>query len=381
MLRNYELSWDTYPKAGHLDNYPSIDYFCIHVLIAPAEVSLEDHYMSEQSAQHYPLPDISSIEYSFNKAEWFTYTEPITVTDHVYFRGSPVIQNPLNPEDPTDLIPAWSNFGGQSRRFKVTRPFYVSGKISSLIDKNLTGNVSLPYYGFNNLFASGSVYANYLYDAQYLLLDYDDLGINNWWFSITIDGMYAGMFAGCENLAHAPALPATKLGACCYSYMFQGCSKLVTAPEIKATKLTQGCCEDMFSGCTSLTTPPKMANSVEINLLEGSQSIDCWIWFVEMFRYCNNLQYTPRLPIITNAIIEQGHSTIWYPAQGIFNQCNVIISDTQSEETPYLIRIPASGTQENLPKNIPVINTAGTNPIYMSVNTDYYCNLPMLPTE
>jgi len=375
MLRNYELSWDTYPKAGHLDNYPSVDYFCIHVLLTPATVSLEDYYSSEQSPQNHPLPDISSIEYSFNKAEWFTYTGPITVNDHVYFRGSPTIQKPFDPEGPID-VPSWSNFGTQSRRFKVNRPFYVSGKISSLIDKNLTGLVDIPYYGFNRLFAVGAPYADYLYDAQYLLLDYENIAIDHWYYSTEMDGIYAGMFAGCHNLSHAPALNATTLGSYCYSHMFQDCTKLTEIPEIKATKLTEGCFEDMFSGCTSLTKPPKMASSVEVNNQSGAAH-PCAIWFVEMFRFCNNLQYAPKLPFITNAV----ESTVypWYPAQGIFNQCNIIISDTQSEETPYVFRIPVSGNQQNLPRPIPVINTAGTTPIYMDVNTDYYCNLPYLP--
>ena len=44
---------------------------------------------------------------------------------------------------------------------------------------------------------------------------------------------YFGLFSGCSNLTHAPALPATTLANGCYSNMFSGCSSLTQAPTIK----------------------------------------------------------------------------------------------------------------------------------------------------
>ena len=44
---------------------------------------------------------------------------------------------------------------------------------------------------------------------------------------------YFGLFSGCSNLTHTPALPATTLANGCYSSMFYGCSSLTQAPTIK----------------------------------------------------------------------------------------------------------------------------------------------------
>lgn len=291
MLRNYELSWDAYPKAAPMSNYPSTDYFCIHVLVTPAQVSL----VTLHQQQGYPLPDISAIEYSFNKSEWFTYTGPITVDDHVYFRGSPVLF--VTPSQPS--VPSWNNFNG-ARGFVVNVPFYVSGKISSLVDKYLTGEVENPRYGFNELFAGASA-RQYLINAEYLQLDYDDtycLPSGDYHYHST-NGMYSCMFLGCENLVKGPQIKATKMrSGTCYQ-MFDSCSKLTVAPDLMASVISGNCYEMMFRNCISLTTPAKMPNTItyfeSFSTHKYEQILDN---FHLMYQITPKLQYTPRFPLI-----------------------------------------------------------------------------------
>lgn len=89
MIKNYELSWNAYPKAAPMSNYPSEDYLCIHVLAAPAELwFIDKNFFSGIITDE--LPDISSIEYSYNKSEWLPCSSShIPVLDHVYLRGNP----------------------------------------------------------------------------------------------------------------------------------------------------------------------------------------------------------------------------------------------------------------------------------------------------
>ena len=60
------------------------------------------------------------------------------------------------------------------------------------------------------------------------------------------------MFYGCTSLIIAPALPATTLSICCYTYMFYGCTSLVTAPALPATTLANYCYYRIFYGCSNL---------------------------------------------------------------------------------------------------------------------------------
>lgn len=248
-------------------------------------------------------------------------------------------------------------------------PFYVSGKISSLVDKNLTGNITTLAGGFWRLFSNEYASSN-LFEARYLLLDFTDLsqlstayGVDNW-------GIYGAMFNECINLEVAPALPATNAGELCYYAMFGGCTKLRNAPALPATILEHGCYEGMFSGCSSLITPAVMPNTVTIGSIVDNNL------FNYMYSYCKSLTYLPKLPLIN--ITNPPETAQQYPALNIFGEYEyspewLTISTNQSQETPYVFRLPASGTQLYLTNSTRVnYNT------WMNINTDYYSNIPML---
>ena len=97
------------------------------------------------------------------------------------------------------------------------------------------------------------------------------------------------MFAGCDNLTHAPELPATTLTDSCYSSMFMGCG-LIQAPELPATTLAEGCYQDMFEGCVDLLEMPELpATTLTKKCYEG------------MFNHCKSLTYVVELPAKTMA--------------------------------------------------------------------------------
>lgn len=77
----------------------------------------------------------------------------------------------------------------------------------------------------------------------------------------SFDGVFAALFRGCTMLINAEhmVLPATNLGAYCYSHMFDGCTNLLKAPSILPSMSGKWFCYAcMFQDCTSLTTSPNM---------------------------------------------------------------------------------------------------------------------------
>lgn len=124
-------------------------------------------------------------------------------------------------------------------RFIVDKNFYVSGKLSSLVQKDITANVTTRL--FPCLF-----YNQPLLDAQYLQLNFSSLKAN--WNNTGTDGPhglpinltslvpstnyvgpFTAMFFGCEKLEHAPSLPdfqssqTISISEFCFAYMFSYC--------------------------------------------------------------------------------------------------------------------------------------------------------------
>lgn len=148
-----------------LEGYPSTDYFCIHVLITPAVVKV---YPAAHNTSYSNAP--LQLQYSYDKVNWQTLSDGvnnINVSNCVYFRS-------------TKEHVVWSG------AFLCNKPYYVSGKLSTLInpDPTLT-QVHFPVNGFNYLFGNmpntilpEGFHTKYLYSAKYLLFDnlIDDLG-------------------------------------------------------------------------------------------------------------------------------------------------------------------------------------------------------------
>ena len=89
-----------------------------------------------------------------------------------------------------------------------------------------------------------------------------------------------GMFAHCEKLVEAPALPAKKVNNNAYYNMFMACYSLETAPALPATVLGEYCYRSMFLNCTSLTAAPELPAATLVD--------DC---YCKMFDGCSKLAY------------------------------------------------------------------------------------------
>lgn len=172
-------------------------------------------------------PDVS-VQYSVDRYTWVDYKQNNVekklahVGDKLYWRAA-------------DKNPSL-----QGLNFKVIRgKAEVSGNIMSLLDATCQQK-EVPANAFRSLFA----------DCQGLTkapaLPATELG----------NSCYAYMFKNCPNLTEAPELPATQLSKACYLGMFQECEALKKAPALPATELADSCYADMFQGCKSLTETP-----------------------------------------------------------------------------------------------------------------------------
>jgi hypothetical protein len=59
--------------------------------------------------------------------------------------------------------------------------------------------------------------------------------------TIDVQSCFNMLFAECDILLTAPALPATTLASSCYSRMFYNCTSLTQAPALPATTLAESC--------------------------------------------------------------------------------------------------------------------------------------------
>ena len=132
--------------------------------------------------------------------------------------------------------------------FRSSKEFNVAGNIMSLIGGddflNTTSFADRSQGVFLGLFSG----CDKLKNASKLVLPASTVTIY----------CYYDMFHDCSSLLSAPALPATTLSSRCYSGMFDGCSSLLSAPALPATTLADWCYAFMFRNCTSLTTSPEL---------------------------------------------------------------------------------------------------------------------------
>lgn len=78
------------------------------------------------------------------------------------------------------------------------------------------------------------------------------------------EGVFCGLFSGCEKLTNARNLflTPTTLTFGCYSDMFEGCSYLTEGPVLSATTLENECYSYMFRNCSSLESITCLATNV-----------------------------------------------------------------------------------------------------------------------
>lgn len=344
MVKQYDLSWDLYPKAGSLEGYPSEDYFAIHPLITPAHVIVSNEQYNVYRDLIYNNRGTVKLLYSYDKSLWqeVVGNAEILVTNAIYFKA-------------TEEHALWAG------TFCCDQPYYVSGKLSTLINPDYTAQaVHIPMNGFTFLFSPQqmlpSAYNTYklsnLLHAEYLLFDnlVDDIrlpwnqdnGTTSFWpiqYQSIINSWH-GRFAG------------------------------------------------MFMDCTSLTRPPK--NICIQNYSEGI--------FSAMFENCLNLQYIPKITYTSFVGTQQrlaysGPSTgNWYSnwddinnwsdeqswtIQGFAGLCDmfkgtqITLSSSQSASNQYLFRIPYTGTATGTIPNYLTDDMFGSN-VSPAVNMNYY---------
>lgn len=218
-----------------------------------------------------PAADMSlPIEYSTDGSTWFTYTEPImlsNVGDIVSFRGNNATYGKQN---------AYSEF-------TCSAQCYIYGNIMSLINSSsfptITTLTEDNDYAFSCLFTDynhgGYMRFNiYSHPSKHLILPALELS----------KYCYYRMFDGCCNMTVAPDLPATTLADFCYSTMFSA-TAITSAPVLPATIMSDHCYYSMFSECRYLTTPPELPATT---LAEAC--------YANMFDNCNGLTTAPELP-------------------------------------------------------------------------------------
>jgi len=153
--------------------------------------------MKASAAQTVTAPSGSTMEYSYNKANWSSMTAAVsfgtTGKETIYIRGK------------NENIRASFRFGN------TTAMIDLGGNIMAILDwENLSDTV--PASGFLGTFASAVALKS----------------VSNNFLPATTIGEYGykSMFDGCISLTSAPSLPATTLEVYCYYGMFSGCSKI-----------------------------------------------------------------------------------------------------------------------------------------------------------
>ena len=221
-----------------------------------------------------------SIEYSADGGDWKNFetsgvvdeygettTAPVSFTNNLRMRGK-------SASGTIDF----ETSKGFAISFTENTPVTCSGDIRTLVDYTNYETTSTANACFSSLFMNCSALA----DASKL-----ELISNN---NEMAASCYKYMFAGCESLTSAPALPATTLAESCYEYMFAWCSTLISAPALPATTLAEGCYYRMFAGCTSLISAPE---------LPAEELAD--FCYAGMFISCTSLASAPALPATTLA--------------------------------------------------------------------------------
>ena len=236
--------------------------------------------------QKYEQAPEVSLEYSFDKSLWSTYTinTPISIENgsKIYFRGN-------NPN-------GFFGTGNHNRNtFVCAGKVNIGGDIRSLIDPTITVT-ALPQSCYRKLFTGCNVVSadknlfsgiktlalecfKEMFFGCALLVDAPDIPNIRMEESCCFD-----MFGNCSSLSTAPVFPATTLANSCYEYMFRNCTSLTTAPVLPATTLAMRCYKNMFDGCSALVNVPTLQAKVIVHYAYAS-----------MFRNCTSLQNAPEI--------------------------------------------------------------------------------------
>ena len=221
-----------------------------------------------------------SCEYSINDGEWETFEEPATLSlsegDKVRFRGY--------------LEGADGMFSGNT--------------IMSMV----YGNIESLAYGDDFVGEDACISCSHMFNEYSGLTSAENLILPA---TTLVEGCYAGMFAGCTNLASAPELPATTLNNHSYQFMFAGCKSLATAPALPATTMAEYCYYCMFLDCSNLLEAPVLPSTTLAH--------SC---YRAMFSRCGDLIKAPALPATTLAT---------YCYDSMFNGCTSL---TTAPELP-----------------------------------------------
>ena len=215
-----------------------------------------------------------SIEYSADGRDWKKFvmegsnaTTPVPFENNLCMRGK-------SASGTVDF----ESSKGFMISFTENTPVTCSGDIRTLVDYTNYETTSTANACFSSLFMNCSALA----DASKL-----ELISNN---NKMAASCYTYMFAGCESLTSAPALPVTTLAESCYEYMFAWCSTLISAPALPATTLAESCYYRMFAGCTSLISAPALPATTLAQYC-----------YLEMFDDCTSLKSAPALSATTLA--------------------------------------------------------------------------------
>ena len=219
-----------------------------------------------------------SIEYSFDKSTWTTFTPAF---------GAETITS-LNEGDKMYVRATWTD-NIEEQSFGSTGRYKVSGNIMSLFYGD--GFIGKTTFRGDNACRVLFIGSMNLTDASNLIMPVTTLTTRCYYemfdgctalvtapalpATTLANDCYANMFSGCTSLTNAPALPATTLEDFCYDRMFDGCTALVTAPALPATTLAVSCYFRMFAGCTSLTTAPELPATTLPNDCYGNMFVGC----------------------------------------------------------------------------------------------------------
>lgn len=355
----------------------------------------------DEPTLHIPTGWVFNVKYSYDGITWTDWVKYLPA-DYVYNSRHLTINKPvylMNCSTDADGNSIWSLYTGGTN-LTCDQNYTVSGKLRYFFQDGkwpvtrVLVNDSYIYRGnFNNLFRGSTT----LTDASGLDMWFDEFAADNP-NPVYLNKAYQYMFSGCTSLVNPPATVYVplNLGArkAAHSYnipgldhlcedMFSGCTSLVSAPELPCMYVGSYMYDGMFRNCSALVTPPLLPANENLVWLKESLYDDYkgFNWcYTNMFYGCTSLTSVPQVNFTK---FDNG------TCGGMFAKCGIKFSDTQSAETPYAYRVPASGTgkyyyeesgQETgvYPTTEMFINAGDTSGSKTpTLNTTYYISLPI----
>lgn len=370
------------------------NYFCVTPVNGSAQVGWHASYY--EGSEFAPPPSIS-LEYSFNRTQWTSYTlgTDITITGPVYFRG-----------DNSSFVA----YGGVHRitQLKLTALCDLSGRINSLSKKIVYDASPTPMPIIGRSYSSFKLFSDntYIRSVKDLILNWDAPLTDTGYLEVsgkaygalfsgctslidtpifvgaighhgcyrmfygctslttiyslpapTIEGQYASAFAGCTSLQTAPDLHST-LTTRCYAFMFYDCTSLTQVPSLPATTLAANCYQGMFANCASLTQVPSLP---AVTLAENC--------YEQMFYGCTGLTVLPDMS--NDNLPSQCYKGMF---AGIRPNEEGMLHWHQTDAYPYEFIINATTAAADATDGL----FTGSSP---EINTTYYCRLPTAQSQ